>query len=262
MEIGLETTNRVTNCDGCGGECKRIFFAWEVGMKFCRKCFIEDGQKRQDPACLLNEFVPCELCLEPNVKWHNAMTMTGEDVLDCGTHQKVLRDIRVRVSRTKVERVDGTNCYSVGASYTHIRSLQGILGPKTKRVVMYHSMLESLDLDGLEGKIDMMYLGFNRIEKFEPNNNNNVLIGVLDLAGNPIKSLVNCPNCEELIVSSTLIENLVGLPKTVKIVRCGHSSLLKSLIGLHENVELVECACSPNLVIDSENVKWVKELIK
>lgn len=58
---------------------------------------------------------------------------------------------RIRVSRTTVDGIP--NCpiegvEALGASYTHIKSLSGIIGPNTKRIVMYHSYLE--DLSGFE----------------------------------------------------------------------------------------------------------------
>ncbi len=170
---------------------------------------------------------------------------------------------RINVSRTGVTEVELKGKYknlaSIGASYTHIRSLQGIISESTERVVMYHSFLETLagfeDTNGVE----IAYLGFNRIASFDTPNIPK--IGVLDLAGNPLKSLVNCPPCDTLIVSSTLITDLTGGPQGVKILRCGHSTHLRSLRGCPSIVVLIECSCSPNLVLDMHDIPANVDLI-
>ena len=73
--------------------------------------------------------------------------------------------MRANISRSLVEQSDLINVESLGASYTHLRSLKTIIGPNTKRVVMYHAFLESLD--GFEDTlgVDTAYLGFNRIKE-------------------------------------------------------------------------------------------------
>jgi hypothetical protein len=156
---------------------------------------------------------------------------------------------RINVSRQLIETITEQNVESLGASYTHIKSLKGIIGKNTKKIVMYHSFLESLegfeDTDGVQ----IAYLGFNRIKKFREIDKDIKLIEVLDLVGNPITSLQNCPPCRQLIISSTLINDLVGCPDGVEIIRCGHSTHLKSLKGCPKSVKIIECSCAPNLII-------------
>jgi hypothetical protein len=160
---------------------------------------------------------------------------------------------RVNVSRSVILEVPGTDMISIGASYSHIRTLKGVIGPSTERIVIYHAFLNSLS--GFEDakKISQAYLGFNRISNFRPEDKNISKIDVLDLVGNPVKSLVNCPPCRELIVSSTLIENLIGCPEGVEIIRCGHSTHLKSLKGCPKSVIIIECSCTPNLLISTKH---------
>lgn len=168
--------------------------------------------------------------------------------------------MRLNVSRSNVEDVKETNVSSLGASYTHISSLKGIIGPNTKRVVMYHAFLTGLD--GLENclELDDVYLGFNRISRFSPASYPR--IKVLDLCGNPIYSLKNCPPCDTLIVSGTRIANLMDCPEGVRIIRCGHSSYLTSLQGCPSSAILIECSCAPNLVIESDHLpKGIEEVI-
>lgn len=167
----------------------------------------------------------------------------------------------INISRTKISNITEKDVESLGASYTHIKSLKGIIGPSTRKIVMYHSFLESLE--GFEDtrEVDIAYLGFNRIQNFREEDRNIPKINVLDLAGNPIKSLKNCPPCKVLIVSSTLIEDLTGCPEDVEIIRCGHSLLLKSLKGCPKNVKLIECSCSPNLLLNYEEIPENVELI-
>jgi hypothetical protein len=154
----------------------------------------------------------------------------------------------IRISRTCTEEIKNyAPLVSIGASYTHIKSLKGTISAKTKRVVMYHAMLESLE--GLEDAeyLDHAYLGFNRIQNFR-SEDQKIKVGILDLAGNPITTLRNVPVCEELIVSSTKITNLLGVSEGTKIIRCGHSSFLTSLEGCPKSIKLIECSCSPNLI--------------
>ncbi len=170
----------------------------------------------------------------------------------------------VNVSRQRINAIQNVeNVESIGASYTHVSTLKGVIGPKTKKIVMYHSFLESLD--GFEDTIavDIAYLGFNRIRKFRDVDATEIpLINVLDLAGNPISSLINCPPCRQLIVSSTNIENLEGCPEGLEIIRCGHSPYLTSLKGCPQSVKLIECSCAPNLVIEKRHLPTtVHELI-
>lgn len=156
---------------------------------------------------------------------------------------------RVNVSRSLVTTIHHQNVASLGASYTHVKSLKGVVGPDTKRIVMYHAFLTAITDLTVTNHIQHAYLGFNRITGFTEADRCIKKIDVLDLVGNPIKSLVNCPPCRELIVSSTLIENLIGCPD-VEIIRCGHSTHLKSLQGCPDTVKIIECSCAPNLVIN------------
>lgn len=171
---------------------------------------------------------------------------------------------RQTIARTKqdtFEIVPEGGIERIGASYSHIKSLKNIVGPNTKTIVAQHAMIESLD--GLEktNGLENAYLAFNRITHFRENNNING-VNVLDLAGNPIKSLINCPIVKNLIVSSTLITNLEGIPEGVEIVRCGHSQLLTSLKGCPSTVKLIECSCAPNLIIDETHLPiGLEELI-
>jgi len=170
--------------------------------------------------------------------------------------------LRVNVSRSLIEKIPYKNVKSLGASYTHVPTLKGVIGKDTEKVVMYHSLLNSLE--GFEDAhhVKQAYLGFNRIRGFRPEDKNIPKIDVLDLAGNPIESLVNSPPCDELIVSSTLIKNLVGACEGIKIIRCGHSTHLLSLEGCPSSVELIECSCAPNLVLKREHLpKNIKEII-
>lgn len=163
-------------------------------------------------------------------------------------------EIRINVSRQPVEHLDVTNVTSIGASYTHIKSLKNIIGSKTKRIVMYHSFIESLA--GFEDTdyVDIVYLGFNRIKYFREQDSKIKSINVLDLAGNPLVSLKNCPPCKTLIVSSTLITDLEGVQEGTEIIRCGHSTHLRSLKGCPKSVKLIECSCTPNLIIDKNDL--------
>lgn len=162
----------------------------------------------------------------------------------------VSTEIRINVSRSTAQTVDAENVSSLGASYTHIKTLKGIVGPNTKRVVMYHSFLESLEgFENTDG-VDIVYLGFNMIYQFREIDTKIKPIRVLDLVGNPIESLVNCPPCNELIVSSTWITDLIGCPDGVETIRCGHSKQLVSLKGCPPSVKIIECSCTPNLWID------------
>lgn len=170
---------------------------------------------------------------------------------------------RVNVSRQLITTVNEKNVASLGASYTHIKSLKGIIGPDTKRIVMYHALLENLD--GFEDtiQVETAYLGFNRIFEFREQDILIPEIGVLDLCGNPIKSLKHCPKCRVLIISSTLIETLEYCPEGVEIIRCGHSVHLKSLKGAPLSAKLIECGCCPNLVIEEKHLSPnLQELIK
>jgi hypothetical protein len=171
----------------------------------------------------------------------------------------------IRVSRQLIEKIDANpdKLISLGASYTHVKTLKGVIGRSTKRVVMYHAFLENLS--GFEDTIyvDIAYLAFNRISGFTEDDKK-LQFGVLDLAGNPIKSLLHSPKCKELIVSSTLIEDLTGLQDSqgIEILRCGHSSHLLSLKGCPRGVKIIECSCAPNLVIDKSHLpEGLKELI-
>jgi hypothetical protein len=169
----------------------------------------------------------------------------------------------VRVSRTKTTEicVDGP-IPSIGASYTHIKSLQGIITKETSRVVIYHAMLESLEGFESADYIEHAFVGFNRIRGFRPEDAQ-IRVGVLDLAGNPITSLVGAPVCRELIVSSTLITSLEGLPDGIEVIRCGHSTHLLSLKGCPDSVKLIEVSCAQNLIIDPAHLpKSLEELIR
>jgi hypothetical protein len=169
---------------------------------------------------------------------------------------------RVNVSRQLIETIDAQNVESFGGSYTHIKTLKGIIGNKTKKIVMYHAFLESLEgfeeTDGLH----IAYLGFNRIKEFRLIDKSTKSIGILDLVGNPLTSLINCPPCQQLIVSATLITNLIGCPNGVEILRCGHSTHLTSLKGCPKSVKIIECSCAPNLIIDQSDLPLeLKELL-
>jgi hypothetical protein len=168
----------------------------------------------------------------------------------------------INVSRRGISHIDEKDVASLGASYTHVKSLKGVLGPSTKKIVMYHSFIETLDgFEDTKG-VDIVYLAFNRIRHFRECDSKIKPIGVLDLAGNPITSLANCPPCQSLIVSATCIEDLTGCPEGVQIIRCGHSSYLKSLKGCPKSVKLIECSCSPNLVIDKRLLPDNVELLR
>ncbi len=100
----------------------------------------------------------------------------------------------LNVSRQKIETVESVDeIESLGASYTHIKSLKNVIGPQTKKIVMYHAYLETMDGFEDTNGIELAYLGFNRISSFRPQDATIPLIKVFDLAGNPLKSLVNCP---------------------------------------------------------------------
>jgi hypothetical protein len=169
----------------------------------------------------------------------------------------------VRVSRTKTSEICVDEPIpSIGASYTHINSLKGIIRKETNRVVMYHAMLESMEGLELADYIEHAFLGFNRIRGFRPEDAQ-IRVGVLDLAGNPITTLVGAPVCRELIVSSTLITSLEGLPEGIEVIRCGHSTHLKSLKGCPGSVKLIEVSCAENLIIDPADLpKSLEELIR
>lgn len=162
--------------------------------------------------------------------------------------------MRRNLSRQKLESISETNLASLGCSYTHVKTLKGVIGPSTQKVVMYHAFLESLE--GFEDteKVEIAYLGFNRIRAFRVQDAKIHRIDVLDLVGNPIKNLTHCPPCRELIVSATLISNLVGCPEGVEIIRCGHSTHLLSLEGCPSTVKIIECSCSPNLILKREHL--------
>jgi Leucine-rich repeat (LRR) protein len=161
---------------------------------------------------------------------------------------------RVNVSRSKTNEIPYQNMTALGASYTHVKSLQNVIGPDTQKIIMYHTYLESLE--GLEksSQLDQVYLGFNRIKQFRPEDKFLPKINVLDLAGNPIESLENSPLCDSLIVSATLIPDLKGAQEGITIIRCGHSTHLKSLEGCPSTVKIIECSCAPNLIIQKEHL--------
>jgi hypothetical protein len=160
----------------------------------------------------------------------------------------------IRCSRTLTTQITcAGRLPSIGASYTHIESLQGVVAPETSRVVMYHAKLTSLRGLEVADNIEHAFLGFNRIHSFEPADKG-IRVGVFDLAGNPLTSLQNAPVCRELIVSSTLVPDLVGAPEGIEMIRCGHSTHLKSLRGCPSTVKLIECSCAPNLVIEAEHL--------
>jgi hypothetical protein len=75
---------------------------------------------------------------------------------------------RINVSRSVSTVVLGIDMVSIGASYSHIKTLKGVVGPSTERIVVYHAFLNSLS--GLEDakKITQAYLGFNHITEFQP----------------------------------------------------------------------------------------------
>ena len=169
---------------------------------------------------------------------------------------------RINVSRQLIEHIDEKNVESLGASYTHIKSLKSIIGSNTKKIVMYHSLLESLEGFEDTNGVEIAYLGFNRIKKFREIDMNIKLIEVLDLVGNPITSLQYCPPCHQLIISSTLITDLTGCPEGVEIIRCGHSTHLKSLKGCPQSAKIIECSCAPNLLINKHDLPENIELIQ
>lgn len=163
----------------------------------------------------------------------------------------------MRISRTKTSALEKCKVEkelkSLGASYTHLKSLQGIVQPQTERVVAYHSMLESLEGVEVCTVLQHAYLGFNRLQKFRPQDRT-IRVHVLDLAGNPLKSLHGAPAARELIVSGCLLRDLQGAPEGIEILRCGHSTHLLSLLGCPSSVKIIECSCSPNLVIQKEHL--------
>ena len=169
---------------------------------------------------------------------------------------------RINVSRQPIKQISSQNVESLGASYTHLQSLKGIVGSKTKRIVIYHAFLESLEgLEETDG-VEVAYLGFNRIRKFREIDRTIQPITTLDLAGNPLTSLKNCPPCVTLIVSATLITDLVGCPEGLEIIRCGHSTHLRSLKGCPATVKVIECSCAPNLMIDNRDLpEGLEELL-
>ena len=56
------------------------------------------------------------------------------------------KEKRVHISRQTITEILETDVTSLGASYTHIKSLKGIIGPSTTKIVMYHAKLDSLVL--------------------------------------------------------------------------------------------------------------------
>jgi Leucine-rich repeat (LRR) protein len=163
-------------------------------------------------------------------------------------------ETRVRVSRTKITNLECDDASSIGASYTWIQTLKDAIGEKTESIVMYHARLKSLDGFEKAKKIQRAYLACNLIYEFRPEDALLTNIEVLDLIGNPIKSLKYCPPCKELIVSCTLIENLIGCPDTVEILRIGHSTHLKSLEGCPSSVRIIECNCAPYLQFNKDYI--------
>lgn len=167
----------------------------------------------------------------------------------------------IRISRTRTKEIGQYNPTSIGASYTWVESLSDVVGPDTNRIVMYHARLKNLA--GLENAINIKhaFLGFNLIEEFRPEDAEIKCIEVLDLVGNPIRRLKNCPPCKELIVSATLIEDLTDCPETVEILRIGHSTHLRSLKGRPNGLKIIECNCAPNLEMNKELLpKGLEEL--
>lgn len=163
-------------------------------------------------------------------------------------------DRRVRVSRSKTTEISVYNPTSIGASYSWISSLEKVIGPDTSRIVCYHARLSNFAGFEKSDRIEHAYLGFNCFTSFRPEDSKLTNIVVLDLVGNPISSLVNCPPCKELIVSSTLLTSLEGCPESVEILRVGHSTHLKTLLGCPKNVKILECSCAPNLLIDMDHL--------
>lgn len=158
----------------------------------------------------------------------------------------------VRISRTKITHLVSTNPASIGASYCRVDTHSNSIGPNTEKIIGYHSRLTSLS--GLDKSkfIQHAYLAFNHIRDFRPEDSQITNIHTLDLAGNPITSLKNCPQCKELIVSSTLIPDLEYCPDSVEILRVGHSTHFKSITGIGKNVRILEISCTPNLIMDYE----------
>lgn len=170
--------------------------------------------------------------------------------------------MRRNVSRSLIEHdASIKDVVSLGASYIHIRTLKGMLGPSTERVVMQHACLESFKGFEATQKVQTALLAFNRISRFRPQDASLPRIVFLDLAGNPLESLLHCPPCDTLNVSATRIRNLRGCPEGVRVLRCGHSTHLVSLDGLPSSVELLECSCAPNLILHATIPSHVREFI-
>lgn len=175
------------------------------------------------------------------------------------------RQTIARTLNDHFENIPDGGIESIGASYSHLTTLSDVLGPNTKSIIAQHAMLENLD--GIEKVTQMThaYLAFNRITCFPKNpfpQESVPRISVLDLAGNPITSLQNCILVNQLIVSSTRIENLIGAPEGIAIIRCGHSKDLTSLEGCPASVQIIECSVAPNLIIKKEHLPpGLKELI-
>ena len=71
----------------------------------------------------------------------------------------------VNVSRRIISSIEENDVESLGASYTHVKTLKGVIGPSTKKIIMYHSFVENLDgFEDTKG-VDIVYLGFNRIKE-------------------------------------------------------------------------------------------------
>ena len=49
--------------------------------------------------------------------------------------------VRINTSRKSIANINTCNVESLGASYTHIKSLKGIIGPATKKVVMFYGFI-------------------------------------------------------------------------------------------------------------------------
>jgi hypothetical protein len=136
----------------------------------------------------------------------------------------------------------------VNANFTRVRSLRGI-GPATSRVQCAFCRIETLD--GIEDVISLEHLSvpFNFVRGFEACHSE-TFVRVLDLNGNPLKSLVNCPPCEVLQIAATHLKNLDGIPRDrVRVVRCGHSSYLQNVDALLDcpKLEVLNIADAPNV---------------
>ena len=151
------------------------------------------------------------------------------------------------VSRSKRESIGADATGAVYANFTHIRDLRG-LTPFVTSVQAAHCRLTTLRGAEETLRLKYLYAPFNFIEEF-CDGLTDLTIGVLDLSGNPLKSLEGCPQIDTLQVPATLLRSLDGINPACRIVRCGHSDTLRDIGALLKcpSLELVNVADAPAL---------------